>query len=69
MAKRARPGRIQNRVLTIYATNSVWLNELTRYSRPQILKNLQARFGADLIRDIRLQPDPDPQKPGSSLDI
>jgi predicted nucleic acid-binding Zn ribbon protein len=64
VARRARPGRIQNRVLTIFVTNSVWLNELSRYSRPQMLKNLQARFGVDLIRDIRLQPDPDLQKPG-----
>ena len=64
VARRARPGKIQNRILSIFVTNSVWLNELTRYSKPQILKNLQARFGPDLIRDIRLQPDPDMQKPG-----
>lgn len=64
VARRARPGRIQNRILSIFVTNSVWLNELSRYSKPQILKNLQARFGPDLIRDIRLQADPDMQKPG-----
>ena len=63
VAQRARPGRIQNRVLTIFVTSPVWLNELSRYSKPQMLKNLQARFGANLIRDIRLQPDPDVQKP------
>lgn len=64
VARRARPGKIQNKILTIFVTSSVWLNELTRYSKPQMLKNLQARFGTDLIRDIRLQPDPDVQKPG-----
>lgn len=64
VARRARPGRIQNKVLTVFVSNSVWLNELTRYSRPQMLKNLQARFGTDLIRELRLQPDPDTAKAG-----
>lgn len=63
VAQRARPGRLQNRVLTIFVTSPVWLNELSRYSKPQMLKNIQARFGADLIREIRLQPDPDMPKP------
>ena len=64
VARRARPGKIQNRLLTIFVTNSVWLSELNRNGKPQMLKNLQARFGPDLIRDIRLQPDPDTEKPG-----
>lgn len=64
VARRARPGRMQNRVLTVFVSSPVWLNELTRYSRPQMLKNLQARFGAELIRDLRLQPDPDLGKSG-----
>lgn len=62
VASRTRPGAIQNRVLNIFVSSPVWLSELTRTSRPLLLKNLQARFGAQLIRDIRLQPDPDRQK-------
>ena len=64
VARRARPGRMQNRVLTVFVSSPVWLNELTRYSRVQMLKNLQARFGPELIRDLRLQPDPDLGKSG-----
>ncbi len=64
VARRARPGKIQNRILTIFVTSSVWMSELNRNGKPQMLKNLQTRFGSDLIRDIRLQPDPDMEKPG-----
>lgn len=62
VAQRARPGGIQNRILTIFVSSPVWLSELTRTSRPLILNKLQTRFGSSLIRDIRLQPDPDVQK-------
>ena len=55
----SRPGRIENRVLSIYVKHPIWLSELSRYGQKQILTNLQARFGADHIAEIRLQLDPD----------
>jgi hypothetical protein len=59
LAGRARPGKVERKVLMVYVTSSAWLQELNRFGRPQILKNLQAAFGADRVRDIRLVLDPD----------
>ncbi len=58
VARNARPGRVDRRVLYVYVSNSVWLNELRRYSEKQILKNIQARFG-NRIQALRIQLDPD----------
>ncbi len=54
-----RPGRIDGSRLTVFVDSSVWLNELKRYGAKQMLQNLQSRFGASRIRNIRLQVDPD----------
>lgn len=54
-----RPGRLDGNRLTVFVDSSVWLNELKRYGAKQMLSNLQARFGASRIRNIRLQVDPD----------
>lgn len=59
ITRRARPGRIENRVLTVYVTSSAWLSELSRFGQRQILAKLQARFGPDRIRSVRLALDPD----------
>lgn len=59
VARRTRPGRIQNRVLIVYVANAVWLSELSRGGRVQMLQNLQTRFGAGVVRDLRLLADPD----------
>lgn len=59
VARRARPGRLQRKVLVIFVSNSAWLNELSRYGQAPLLANLQKRFGADRIQSLRFQLDPD----------
>lgn len=59
VAKHARPGRVQRSTLFVFVSNSAWLNELLRYGQKQMLENLQKRFGADRIKTIRLQMDPE----------
>lgn len=59
IAKQARPGRVDHKTLHVFVTHSAWLSELSRYGQKQILAKLQARFGADRIKNIRLQLDPD----------
>jgi predicted nucleic acid-binding Zn ribbon protein len=58
IAKRTRPGRVERGTLVIFVTHSMWLNELARYGKRQILAKLQDRFGAQRVRFIRLQLDP-----------
>ncbi len=59
VAKYSRPGRLDRKVLHIFVTHPAWLSELSRYGQKQLLANLQARFGADRIKSVRLQLDPD----------
>jgi predicted nucleic acid-binding Zn ribbon protein len=59
VARRARPGRVQNQTLYVFVTNSAWLSELSRYGQKQMLENLQKRFGSDKIKSLRIQMDPD----------
>lgn len=59
VAAHSRPGRYERGVLVVFVDSSVQLSELSRYSQKRILSNLQKRFGAERIRAIRLQLDPD----------
>ncbi len=54
-----RPGRISGAQLYVFVDSAVWLNELKRYGKNQMLNNLQSRFGEKRIRNISLQPDPE----------
>ena len=63
LAKHTRPGRMDKRNLTVFVDSSVWLNELSRYGKTQMLENLQARFGRDKIESVHLQLDPDGGRP------
>ena len=58
VAKHTRPGGFQNKSLTIFVDSSVWLNELARFGRDKMLANVQKRFGADRITEVRLKLDP-----------
>ncbi|MFH0982921.1 MAG: DUF721 domain-containing protein [Planctomycetota bacterium] len=60
VAAHTRPGRIERGTLFVFVSHSTWLNELSRYGKKEMLENLQKRFGADKIKSIRLQLDPDP---------
>jgi hypothetical protein len=66
VAQHARPGRIERKVLTIFVTHPAWLSELSRYGQKEILAKLQARFGADRVKSVRLQLDPDVGRPPRS---
>lgn len=59
VAAHARPGRLERKTLHIFVSHPIWLSELSRFSQPQILANLQKRFGADRIKALRLQLDPE----------
>ena len=59
VATHSRPGRVNERHLVIFVDSSVWLNELSRYGREQLLRNLKTRFGADKIQSVSFQLDPD----------
>jgi predicted nucleic acid-binding Zn ribbon protein len=59
IARHARPGRISHAVLTVFVTHSIWLDELTRYGKAEMLQKLQQCFGKEQIRDIRFALDPD----------
>lgn len=59
VAKHTRPGRMEKKKLTVFVDSSVWLNELIRYGRQQILSNLQKKFGKDKILAVGLMLDPD----------
>jgi hypothetical protein len=63
VGKHTRPGRLDGSQLCVFVDSSVWLNELKRYGAKQILQNLQSRFGANRIRNIRLQLDPEKRAP------
>lgn len=58
VAAHARPGRLERKTLYIFVSHSTWLSELSRFSQPRILANLQKRFGADRIKALRFQLDP-----------
>jgi len=53
-----RLGRFNRNTLVIYVDSSVWLHELMRYAYKDILARLQKRFGAERIKQIRIQADP-----------
>jgi hypothetical protein len=59
VAKHAKPGRLDDRGLVVFVDSSVWLNELVRYGRKQILANLHKQFGKDKIASVSFQLDPD----------
>ena len=63
VAGHSRPGRMDRGTLVIFVDSSVWLSELARYVRGPLLTNVQRLCGADKVRAIRLQLDPEPPKP------
>lgn len=67
-AKHARPGYLDRQTLVIFVDSAVWLDELVRYERAGILSRLQQRFGAEAIKALRLQADPeDRRKPTNKV--
>jgi predicted nucleic acid-binding Zn ribbon protein len=48
----ARPAGIRRGTLFVLVDSSVWLDEIVRYRRREILERLQNSFGSELIRRI-----------------
>lgn len=65
VAQHSRPGGLQGVSLTVYVSNSVWLQELKRVGYAPMLARLQERYSAGLIRHLKLVLDPDAGRPGS----
>jgi len=59
VARHTRPGRFKKRELTVFVDSSVWLNELSRYGRKEMLAKLRERFGKGKITSISLKLDPE----------
>jgi predicted nucleic acid-binding Zn ribbon protein len=59
VAKHARAGRLERKVLHVFVDHPAWLSDLSRYGQKQLVENIQKRFGAEKIKGIRLQLDPD----------
>ena len=57
VAAHTRPGRLHEGRIVVFVDSSVWLSELSRYGKGQLLANLKQRFGTR-IRDLRLELDP-----------
>lgn len=52
VTKHAQPAGIRNGTLFVNVDSSVWLSEIVRYRRKEILSRLQHSFGADFIARI-----------------
>jgi hypothetical protein len=58
-AVHTRPGRFVKGELVVFVDNSVWLSELQRYSKTDILERIQQRFGKERVQGLRFQLAPD----------
>ena len=61
-ATHARPGYLDRETLVIFVDSAVWLDELVRYERAGILARIQQRLGAEAIKALRLQADPEDRR-------
>ena len=59
IARHIRPGRIRDGRLVLFADSSVWLSEVRSFRSRPLLAALQAAFGADRVRSLTVEPDPD----------
>ena len=48
----AQPTGLRNGTLFVTVDNSVWLHEILRYHRPEILSRMQNSFGKEMIKRI-----------------
>jgi len=61
-ATHARAGYLDRQTLVIFVDSAIWLNELARYERAGVLARLQQRFGAEVVKALRLQADPEDRR-------
>jgi len=52
VAAHAKPDRMVNRTLCVVVDSNVWLDEIVRYRRKEILDRLHHSFGPELVKKI-----------------
>jgi predicted nucleic acid-binding Zn ribbon protein len=52
IARHAQPVSLRNGLLVVSCDHPMWLQEITRYSKPLILQKVQERLGKKVVRDI-----------------
>ena len=52
IARHAQPVSLRNGLLVVTVDHPVWLQELSRYHKPLMLKKVQERIGKKAVRDI-----------------
>ena len=52
IARHAQPVSLRNGLLVVGCDHPMWLQEITRYSKPLILQKVQERLGKKAVRDI-----------------
>ena len=52
IARHAQPVSLRNGLLVVGCDHPIWLQEITRYSKPLILQKVQQRLGKKVVRDI-----------------
>ena len=60
LAANTKPAHLENRILAVFVSHPGWLFELRGAPTAEILSRLQARFGKNLIQNVRFAVDPDP---------
>jgi predicted nucleic acid-binding Zn ribbon protein len=54
-ARHAQPVSLRNGLLVVACDHPMWLEELSRYHKPAILRKVQERIGKKAVRDIRFR--------------
>lgn len=56
LKKYSQPAKMRGKTLLIKVSNSVWLAEMQRWRKAEILAHIQKKFGKDKIKDISFCP-------------
>ena len=60
LAGNTRPAQLENKILLVYVSHPAWIMELRGPMTAEILRRLQAKFGANDLKNLRLAVDPEP---------
>ena len=60
LAGNTRPAQLENKILLVYVSHPAWIMELRGAMTAEILRRLQAKFGATDLKNLRFAVDPEP---------
>lgn len=60
LAGNTRPAQLENKILIVYVSHPAWIMELRGAMTAEILRRLQAKFGASDLKNLRFAVDPEP---------